>query len=51
MTVMLNTLLAAWRQARRIVILVIGLSVLAFGVALLVLPGPARPSRPARPAR
>lgn len=41
MTVILNTLLAAWRHARRVVVLVVGLSVLAFGVALLVLPGPA----------
>ena len=41
MTVFLNTLLAAWRQARRVVVLVVGVSVLVFGVALLVLPGPA----------
>ena len=41
MAVILNTLYAAWRQARRVVVLVVGLSVLAFGVALLVLPGPA----------
>ncbi|MFO1007482.1 MAG: PGPGW domain-containing protein [Planctomycetaceae bacterium] len=41
MTVILNTLMAAWRHARRVVVLVVGLTVLAFGVALLVLPGPA----------
>ena len=41
MALILNTLFAAWRQARRVVVLVVGLSVLAFGVALLVLPGPA----------
>lgn len=41
MTVILNTLLATWRQARRVVVLVVGVSVLAFGIALLVLPGPA----------
>jgi tellurite resistance protein TerC len=41
MTIILNTLLAAWRHARRVVVLVVGVSVLAFGIALLVLPGPA----------
>ena len=41
MAVILNTLFAVWRQARRVVVLVVGLSVLAFGIALLVLPGPA----------
>ncbi|MBM3790195.1 MAG: hypothetical protein FJW35_07560 [Acidobacteria bacterium] len=29
------------RQARRLIVLVVGLTVLLFGVALLVLPGPA----------
>ncbi len=33
--------MVAWRQARRLVVLVVGLTVLAFGIALLVLPGPA----------
>jgi uncharacterized protein (TIGR02611 family) len=41
MTVFLNTVFAVGRQARRVVVLVLGLSVLAFGIALLVLPGPA----------
>ena len=41
MTLMWDTLLNACRQARRLVVLVVGLTVLAFGVALLVLPGPA----------
>ena len=30
----------AWKHARKIVVLVIGASILLFGVALLVLPGP-----------
>lgn len=29
-----------WRQARRIAVAVIGLTVVLFGIALLVLPGP-----------
>lgn len=37
----MNSLQIAWRQGRRLVVLVIGLTVLTFGVALLVLPGPA----------
>lgn len=41
MTVILNTLFAAWQQARRVAVLVVGFSVLIFGIALLVLPGPA----------
>ena len=41
MTTILNTLQIAWRQGRRLVVLVVGLTVLAFGIALLVLPGPA----------
>jgi len=41
MALILNTLQIAWRQGRRLVVLVIGLTVLAFGVAPLVLPGPA----------
>lgn len=36
-----NFLLLTYRHARRIVVLVVGVSVLLFGVALLVLPGPA----------
>ncbi len=31
----------AWKHARQLVVLVIGLTVIAVGVALLVLPGPA----------
>jgi tellurite resistance protein TerC len=34
-------LLLTFRQARRAVLVVIGFSVLLFGIALLVLPGPA----------
>ena len=41
MQLILNTFMVAWRQARRLVVLVVGLTVLAFGIALLVLPGPA----------
>jgi len=41
MTPILNIFSIAWRQARRFVVLVVGLLVLAIGVALLVLPGPA----------
>lgn len=33
--------LSLWRLARKVVVAVIGMSVLAFGVALIVLPGPA----------
>ncbi|MFV1994293.1 MAG: PGPGW domain-containing protein [Verrucomicrobiales bacterium] len=33
--------LVIWRQARRIVILVVGSSVILFGLALVFLPGPA----------
>ena len=36
-----NAALAALRQARRLVVAVIGLTVLAVGVAMLILPGPA----------
>lgn len=36
-----DSFLLTYRHARRAVILVVGLSVLLFGVALLVLPGPA----------
>ena len=32
---------APWRVARKVVVAVIGTTVLAFGVALIVLPGPA----------
>ncbi len=32
---------ALWRAARKVVVAVIGTTVLAFGVALIVLPGPA----------
>ncbi len=32
---------ATWKQARRIVVLVVGMTVLAVGAALLILPGPA----------
>ena len=32
---------APWRVARKVVVAVIGATVLAFGVALIVLPGPA----------
>ena len=32
---------ALWRTARKVVVAVIGTTVLAFGVALIVLPGPA----------
>ena len=31
----------SWRQAKRLVIIVIGLTVLLIGVAMIVLPGPA----------
>lgn len=31
----------AWKTARKIVVLVIGTTVLLFGIALIVLPGPA----------
>ncbi len=41
MQLVLNTVFSAARHARRLVVLVVGLTVLAFGVALLVLPGPA----------
>ena len=37
----LNSIMAAWRQARRLIVFVIGGTVLLFGIALLVLPGPA----------
>lgn len=33
--------LYAWKQTRRLIILVIGLTVVAIGLALVVLPGPA----------
>ncbi len=36
-----STLHLTWKFARRIVIVVVGLSVLAIGVALIFLPGPA----------
>lgn len=32
---------SAWRVARRVVVAVIGATILAFGVLLIVLPGPA----------
>ncbi len=32
---------ALWRAARKVIVAVIGTTVLAFGVALIVLPGPA----------
>ena len=35
------TAAALWRAARKVVVAVIGMTVLAFGVALIVLPGPA----------
>ena len=35
------TALSPWRLARKVVVAVIGTTVLAFGVALIVLPGPA----------
>lgn len=41
MEMLLGVILASWRQARRLVVLIVGLSVVAFGVVLLVLPGPA----------
>ena len=41
MQLILNTFLTAGRHARRLVVLVVGLTVLAFGFALIVLPGPA----------
>lgn len=41
MHLMLNTVFAAGRHARRLVVLVVGFTVLAFGIALIVLPGPA----------
>ena len=37
----LNSIMAAWRQARRLIVFVIGGTVLLFGIVLLVLPGPA----------
>jgi uncharacterized protein (TIGR02611 family) len=33
--------LSPWRLARKVVVAVIGTTVLAFGIALIVLPGPA----------
>lgn len=36
-----DSLMLTLRQARRIAILIVGVSVLIFGVALIVLPGPA----------
>ncbi len=36
-----DTLVMTLHQARRLVVLVLGLSVFVFGIALLVLPGPA----------
>ena len=36
-----NTLSIAGRQARRLIVLVAGLTVLAIGIAMIVLPGPA----------
>jgi len=36
-----NMIGASLRHARRVIVLVIGLTVLAFGAALIVLPGPA----------
>ena len=41
MSLIFNTLSIAGRQARRLVVLVVGVTVLAIGIALLVLPGPA----------
>ena len=41
MSQILNTLSIAARQARRLVVLVFGLTVLAVGIAMIVLPGPA----------
>ncbi len=37
----LKTIHMTYRMARRIVVLVVGMSVLIFGVVLIVLPGPA----------
>ncbi len=41
MSLILNTLQIAGRHARRLVVLVVGLTVLAIGIAMIVLPGPA----------
>jgi tellurite resistance protein TerC len=41
MQLILSTFMAAWGQARRLIVFVIGGTVLLFGFALLVLPGPA----------
>ncbi len=41
MQLILNTFLAAWGHARRLVVFVVGGTVLLFGIALIVLPGPA----------
>ena len=41
MQLIMNSVMAAWGQARRLIVFVVGGTVLLFGIALLVLPGPA----------